>query len=165
MNSKSLLVLVPALAGFCFAQETPRPQPSFSLTVSGPHQDFKVGSPIALKVTLTNTSDHDISGVIIPNGESKTKLMRTIDLKVYDSSGSLVPETPHGRKIRGREMTVVSTAVSYGIKPGKSTVEDADLTEEFELHKPGKYTVQAERLDPYSKERVKSNAITITLVE
>jgi hypothetical protein len=57
------------------------------------------------------------------------------------------------------------TAVTYKIGPGKTSREDADLTEEFELSKPGKYTVQAERLDQYSKGPVKSNIITITLVE
>jgi len=101
----------------------------------------------------------------MPNRESKSKVMRMIDLKVYDSDGKLVPETPHGRRIHGRDQMVFPTVVSFSIKPGKSTHEEADLTEEFDLGKPGKYKVQAEQHDPDTRVLVKSNIISVTLVQ
>ncbi len=69
----------------------------------------------------------------------------------------------------GREADQLRTPVSvfsFAIKPGSGFREDANLREEFELQKPGKYTVQAERPDPYSNGLlVKSNTIMIALVE
>jgi hypothetical protein len=79
------VLLVPALVGLagpCAAQEAPRLEPSFSLSIGGPPQDVKLGWPIALRVTLTNVSDHDIFDTAIPNSESKTKVTRTIDIRL-----------------------------------------------------------------------------------
>lgn len=126
---------------------------------------MKVGSPIPVKVTLTNTSDHDISDASIPSRESKGGQLRSIDLKVNDNDGKLIPETPYGRRVHGRDQSVFSTVFSYKIQPGKATAEETDLTQEFDLRKPGKYTVQAQRVDPSTKTLVKSDAFTVTLVQ
>jgi hypothetical protein len=172
MKNCFLLVLAPALAGLAGiggAQDAPRPHPSFSIKLTGPEAEVKVGAPIPLKVTFTNISDHDFRTGSIPCSECKTGARRDIDLKVYDSDGKLVPEMPYGRRIHGREADQLRTPVSVfssAIKPGNGFRENANLREEFELQKPGRYTVQAERPDPYSNGlMVKSNTITISLVE
>jgi len=157
------------LAGAGAAQEAPGPHPSFSIKLSGPQREVKTKDPVAVRATFTNISDHDFRNGAVPCRECKAGRRSDIDLRVYDSDGNPVPATPHGRRINGREEDQLGEPVSvfsFAIKPGGVFREDADLTNEFAVLKPGKYTVQAERPDPYSDGLlVKSNIITIAVVE
>jgi hypothetical protein len=175
-----------ALLGFnaiSGAQEKPAP-PAFSLSLVAAQTAAKAGSPIALAVTLTNVSDHGLRGHFERVGESVMRahrledydaLMRNVDIKVFDSDGKQVPETEYGAAVHGRPPINPSPGPSSGrftsapvpflIGPGKSLHENADLNKEFELTKPGKYTVQAQRYDNESNTLVTSNVITLTITQ
>jgi len=170
MKSSFWVVLAAlGLAGTSGAQDTPRPNPSFSIRLSGPQREAKARSPIEVRATLTNVSDHDFRSGLVLCRECKAGRRSQMDFKVYDSEGNLVPEITHGKRINGRaedQLDAPVSVVSFAIKPGDFLLEDADLSDEVGPLKPGKYTVQAERRDPYSGgELVKSNIITITVVQ
>jgi len=49
------------------------------------------------------------------------------------------------------------------LKPGDKTQDGRSLSEEYDLNKPGKYTVQASQFDWKSRQTVLSNVITINI--
>jgi hypothetical protein len=157
-----------ALAGIAGAQDTQPRKPSLSLHISMPQDTVKAGSPVVLQLAMTNISDGDLDvGRDAINGV----LPRQMDVKVFDKDGQPVPETDYGMRIHGR---VRRGGVGGGVgttenmKPGDAIREESDLNKEFEL-KPGKYTVQAECVDPAIKTAakfeapVKSNVVTFTV--
>jgi hypothetical protein len=96
-------------------------------------------------------------------------------MSVLDSEGNPVPETPFGKEIHGKvwpsalvnglALTGSVTAENpISIRAGE-TVKDRprDLAKEYDLSKPGTYTIRARRYDPSSKTEVVSNSLTITL--
>ncbi|HWB85106.1 MAG TPA: hypothetical protein VG675_13260 [Bryobacteraceae bacterium] len=48
------------------------------------------------------------------------------------------------------------------LKPGESRTEEADLSKEFNIKKPGPYKLRTQKLDTDNKAVVKSEALTIT---
>lgn len=103
--------------------------------------------------------------------------MRQTQILLYDSEGNLVPLTPYGAAVQGRTGPVAMPSgaerqqgVACGgggtlgvLKPGESLIEEADLSKEFYIKKPGRYTIRAQRLDKESKAVVRSEAATVTL--
>jgi len=171
-----LLVIILSCRAFALAQESPAQKAPFSLTIKAPQTTVKLGSPIVLTLTLTNTSDRPLpyGGTELVDGVA----LRKIDIKVYDSDGKPVPETERGMAVHGRPRPHSGpprpgpgggpgTAV-VDVKPGGTLQEQADLSKEFLLTQPGKYTVQAGRTDyptPFRADDVlvKSNTITFTI--
>jgi hypothetical protein len=176
MRAHLIFALFPGLlwlAATSTAQDSRLPKRSFSLSIQGPLDPVRVGSAIPLKLTLTNPSDGDVREAIIPGTDGKP--LRSIDIRVYMASGAPVRETVYGMEIHGRKPPGpqggvphgggVLTVFTFAVKPGKTFSEDADLSKEFDLNKPGKYTVQADRFDPLGASLIKSDIITVTVVE
>jgi hypothetical protein len=182
MNRSLLLIsmlLVFTRAGV--SQDEPRSKPQFAVGASAAHVEFKSGAPIPVKLTMTNTSDRDLHYTVFAKGcpppiNYLSVTMRQVQALLYDSEGNLVPLTPYGAAVQGRTGPVAippGRERQYGVgcggggtegvlKPGKSLIEEADLSKEFAIKKPGKYTVRAQRLDEESKAVVKSEAVTVT---
>ncbi len=144
-------------AGAACAQSAPGP--TLSLTITARQDHVKVGDSMPLVVNATNVSDHDIPRVILNGGT-----LHQIRLIVSDAGGASVALTEEGKRIYGEAAghpLVIDNAVSFPAKPGQGMREDADLAKEFDLKKPGKYTVHAEIRD--GEQVVKSNEISFTL--
>jgi len=141
-----LVFAVPAHAG----------ESAFSLVVSTPESTVKAGTDLKAAVTMTNTSDHDIFYRADPSG---TLLPFAFDVR--DSEGKVVSETSKGLSAHGKNMAAGSY-LGVPIHPGESIHRERVLNKEFDLEKPGKYTVQATRESGSTV--VKSNIITITVV-
>ncbi len=144
------------------AQQKPQSaQPSLSLTISVPETVVKAGSPIKLSITTTNTSDHDVSYIVSTLGLS--------DVYVHDAAGALAPETPEGAQKhffspKHRPFAGSVFSARAHLEAGAKQNVEVDLTKEYDLTKPGKYTVYVERPDPENKgNQLKSNTITITV--
>jgi hypothetical protein len=171
-----LLVLNRAGTG----QDEARSKVSFAVNVGAERVDFKPGAPIPLKLTMTNTSDRDFRYSVMiklcpPPIEHLSLTMRQVQLLLYDSEGNLVPLTPYGAAVQGRTGPVALPPGAerekgvgcFGrgtldiLKPGESRIEEADLSKEFDIKKPGKYTVRAQRLDKDSKAVVRSEAVAL----
>jgi len=139
--------------------------PSFTLSIrggddAGTRYEFKVGSMVAITISMTNIVNHDIDY----SGYS-WHLDSSYNYLVWDEDGKPAEKIFFGDPDR-------STSSPYwsGISPRKTKTYEADLEEIYKFDRPGKYTVQVSRPDEdYLDENgkptvVKSNIITITIV-
>ncbi len=144
--------------------------PAFSLSISTEHNTVAVGSPVLLKIRLTNLSNHvlddDANPVIagdfieVRDLSDKPALMTRF---YWHATGRKVPkeqvvagaDDPHvGHGLGGRGLHV---------QPGGTGQIGADITRLYDLSRPGKYTVQVSRFDPDSRTTVKSNKVEIRI--
>ena len=138
--------------------------PSFTLSIrggddAGTRYEFKVGSMVAITVSMTNITNHDIdySGYFRHLDEQFSYL-------VWDEDGKPAEKVSFGDPD-------LSSSSQYwsAISPGKTKTYEADIEEIYKFDRPGKYTVQVSRPDgDYLDESgkpvvVKSNTITITI--
>jgi hypothetical protein len=145
-------VLAPTIAA---TQVTP--SPPVSVTISAPSSDVKAGSELKLDVVVTNTSDEQVGLTTWPED---------FRVDVLDSNGKVVgkAQEPGGSTTNRKALNFPAQGSSQGITLAPHGVFRLreDLSKEFDLSKPGKYTVQAIRM--YGKTAVKSNTVTITVV-
>lgn len=155
----SLLCSAGAASPRWSAREGQDPNPPFSLTISAQPGVFTVGLPIPINVVLTNTSSHQIS-LLELNWCSCTAEIR-------DSQGALVKAKPLVDKLPDGRVLVrhaASSAMTVLVDPGKTANDGCpfyDLADEYELARPGKYSVQVLRYDDEDKIWVRSNTISI----
>ena len=125
---------------------------SFSLSIKAPQSTYKLSSEVIIEVTTTNISSHEL---FAPD----------LALDVRDSAGEPV------RRVQGKPgVPRGGSFFAAPLKPGQSIDGSMNLTKQFVIATPGKYTVQAWREDyvPGTNQvrgRVKSNTITIDLVK
>ena len=174
--------VVLVLTGTGFSQEEARSKPSFTVAAGAERVEFNSGVPMPVTLTMTNTSDRDLRYSVFwkrcpPPIEHLSATMRQMQVLLYDSEGNLVPLTQYGASVQGRTGPVAippdaERRQGYGcggsgtlgiLKPGESLIEKADLAKEFDIKKPGRYTVRAQRLDQANEAVVKAEAVTVTL--
>jgi hypothetical protein len=132
------------------------------------------------RIDTSQTPQNDVCATrdILVGAGSTTKGLR---IHIIDSKGNTVPEKrpptksgsaepqqnipPGAHETKGRPGRTF-TIVSFPLKPGQSVGENSeiDLSKDWDLSKPGVYTIQAERWDSSSKGFVKSNTITVTVM-
>ncbi|MGI0133494.1 MAG: hypothetical protein ACREBW_00850 [Candidatus Micrarchaeaceae archaeon] len=164
----AFLLLLSGLCGLGFAQKAGSAKPSFTLTISTAKNTFASGANIDLAATQTNTSNHDIYFVVGagPGGTFGNGTWMT----VKDSQGNPVAETPFGHEKHGTgpHKHPLGGSVFSGrtlISPGKSFHYVIHLSKEYDLTRPGTYTVQAKMRDAWTPQYpwVTSNVLTITI--
>jgi hypothetical protein len=150
------------LAPMAFLRMLPvEPQP-FSLAVEATQQRFQLGSPVEVKLTLTNTSRTQISLVDTNRGCD-------FQLEVRDSNWQLAPETKAKRDLKcdAGFIVMVGRRILRALKPGDSYEDVMFVNQFYELSHPDDYYIQVTRKVP--KElgggAVKSNTLTITATE
>jgi hypothetical protein len=150
------------------SQAQKSPESPFTLTLSSPQSTIHAGSEVKIDITLTNVSQQDIYYFPVITGRP-SDMEGGFRLDVRDSENKRVQETAHGMKVHDSEPTrtphrgsVFSTRQT--IKPGGTLLRSRVLSEEFNLSKPGQYTVQAERADPLTHLTAKSNKLVITVL-
>jgi hypothetical protein len=156
------LSFAPLTAVYAAQGVQPGPQ-SLSLTISASESVAKAGSPVKLTIIATNASDHDVVYYDGPSG-----LYR---IYVRDATGGIAPETPEGVRKHpwsphrtGGGGVISGPSFREHLGAGEKQETDIDLTKEYNLSQPGKYTVQVERPDPENKGKwLKSNTITVTV--
>jgi hypothetical protein len=174
------------LPGTGAAQDRQPPRHALTLAIAAPIAEVGVGAPVPLKLAVTNVPDHkvhfsdsNVSGLVFKN-----QRLRQIDIQVRDADGNLVAETEYGKTIQGRSVErppakPTSSALplrpmgpgrhdTYSVlAPGKTFTEESDLSKEFDLGKPGTYTVQAMTRsgDPDAAGPVESNGVTFTITK
>jgi hypothetical protein len=152
--------------------ETLTSQPAFSLTsnpeggVTSSSQDPRFEMAIITK----NISNHSIA--LRTERASKQQGGSVYKVDVLGTGGVLPPEKELGRlaKIRddsppaaGSTSTPRQGGEALSLKPGEEWWDTIMLHDFYDLHEPGRYTVQVRRWDDVSKSWVKSNAITLTV--
>jgi hypothetical protein len=150
------------------------PMPAFSLSIAAEPQTIKPGAEVTLFIGLTNNTQRQLSfpmmdryqaesnftiHVTDPTGEpaGKTRFYR---MMTGDKTGKDAVEPPYDPR---HEVISVGSLDSWAVPPGKTVEGKAVLNKLFDMSKPGKYTIQVEKIDDLSKAVVKSNIVTITV--
>jgi len=138
------------------------PKPQVSVTISSPNVATKIGSPILVKVTITNISDHDMIVPALPLEDLRSQFR----IEVRDSQGNEVslrkPLHPSTMPPKPEDLPMGGQRGIF-LPPGGSSVFDVDLLQIFNLNQPGNYTVQAKHFNGPDKSWVKSNTISLTV--
>ncbi len=163
-----LLVLMSLLAPLrtdAQCKNTYDEHPATSLTISQVRDSLKIGSPILVRMILTNNSNHDIS-------VGRDVRERDYQVEVRDANGDLAVDTKYGHARNGHADPnsftpdeLRSNVYCVNVKAGETSVFEVDVSKLYEIAKPGKYTVQLQKLDPVSVTIVKSNKITLDLIQ
>jgi hypothetical protein len=139
------------------------PAPVVSLSLSAVQDTVKAGSPVKVKATLANRSDHQITfGVAV---------LKPYAVEAWDSQGTLARETRLGAIRSGKiDPDQVGPSEAYDkysvmtLKAGEKWTEEINVSDLYILDQPGEYRIQVNRYDSVGKAFVKSNAINITVV-
>ena len=133
----------------------------FSLQISAVHQRVQSGSDVQVKLTLTNTSDGQITIVDIDR-------WCDYSLEVRDGQGQPVPETAYKRELKCTPWPpVAGRRIIRTLKPHESFNDLMYVNQAYEVNRPGDYFIQAMREIPkeLGKGTVKSNQAIITVSE
>lgn len=151
------LLIAVALAGRALAQTGS----SFSVAINAPRTIVRLGSSFEIRAVLTNITTgsewiyQDVSGEF------------DYTIRVLDQDKIEPSESRYFRAVKGKDSGKPTIVVNHGggprlVKPGGTITETIDLNKLYVL-RPGKYSVQLERLDDKSKTVVQSNRITVTV--
>jgi hypothetical protein len=146
-------------------------EPKFSLTIKTAQGTVKVGSDVVVEAEMKNISAEDIFYSVL-TGRGPGPVPSGFTWEILNSEGKPVPLTEYGLKINqleppqgevgsGGYVPAAGKTVFGLLGPGKAIVEHRALSKEYDLGKPGKYSIQALRSD--GKTDVKSNTITVTI--
>jgi hypothetical protein len=140
--------------------------PLFSVTLEAPKGALRPGAKVVLRVTLINTSDHNIPFKRTNNPQSNEEFRYVVD--VEDSSGKPAPASAQVRALEG-QITMLEDINNhaYWLKPGESYSDDLEITKLFDLSHPGEYKVWVSKellsRHPRPEDTVKSNAVTVVV--
>jgi len=132
-------------------------QSPFKIVVAVENSTVVAGSEVTLDVSLTNTSNQDVSeGVMYKDA---TGIDSTLRFEVRDGNGKLIPKRtyPHPELATG---SVKFRTISVG----QTLTQRQTVSALYDLRKPGRYAVQAfRRISDNPNDDIKSNIVTITV--
>jgi hypothetical protein len=155
LNKTLFLFIFANLIPTCAGQS---PQPRFLITISTPQAVVRSGGEVKVKIALKNISDHEIS-VSRSIGEDQGELHN--DILVTDEHAKLL--TKKKATTSDPNFVIVDSTIFVRLRPGDVFKDGIIVSNSHDVTKPGKYTIQVERLDDESKILVKSNTIIVTV--
>jgi hypothetical protein len=127
----------------------------FKIAITAESSTVVAESDVSIKVSLTNTSDHDVrEGVMYGRGN----IASIYRFEVRDEHGEMVPKRTYPHPELGYPGSVRFSTIS----PKQTITEDQEVSALYDMRKPGKYTIQVWRRNPDCD--IKSNIITITVI-
>src|SRR5437660_6684758 len=149
------------------ALAVPGPKQFFSLTIAAPKEPIKAGTELRLLVTVTNTSDRDISFITSPGRIPEDGDRYEIDVR--DAQGSPAPPSVY---LRTKDKRI---PIDYGgsrfartLRPGESFVDQVTVTGFYDLSQPGNYTISVALpmppLQNLGEGKVKSTSLTVPVI-
>ena len=179
-----VLLSIALVFGVFAAAAPPLRKPPFSLTIRTTQDVVTAGSEVRVVITLTNISDHDIYDSVpvtsSPAGENY------YGIEIRDDKGVRAPLTRFGYIARGEKPPPDKPAQSQNgnadqtrdwggsfysgseltvtVEPGKDSYAAIIANQQYDLSRPGKYSIQVSHWDYESKTIVLSNTITVTVV-
>lgn len=147
------------LSGFLlFALPAESAEAPFAINIAALRNIVTSGSKVKVKITLTNTSKHDITLV-------DTNRACDYFVEVRDGQGNLVPDTKRKQELRCGEGLVAGRNIMITLEPHESTEDEIAVSELSDITQPQKYSVQIQRQVPKQLGTgvIKSNRITITV--
>jgi hypothetical protein len=141
--------------------------PPLAISISGPSAPVKVGEPIRIAVTETNTSN--LTLLSSDAGEAGDGEM-IFHVEVRDERGNSVEKTSYGIALYGKDGTGIPHGISsrsFHIDPGDILKKNIIVTNLFKINAPGSYSILV--FDPisaiYGGGVANSNIITIRVTE
>jgi hypothetical protein len=165
-----IVTLMPTILRAQGATRSPA-EPPFSLAITAAESPVKAGSPVVVKVVMRNRSDHDIS---VYRDNSSDQGGFTYNVSALDETGASAPETKFGKTVMNHETAqeqaqepsvLFSSGGEINLAVGEAIKDRVDVTKLYDLHRPGRYSIQIQRFDLETKSYVKSNKITVTVAE
>jgi hypothetical protein len=145
------------------AQPAPA-EPRISITIKIPQTAVKIGSDVVVEAEMKNISAEDVGFVPTSTMSSSTTSFRW---DIRDSVGKPVQMTEYGLKANhldspgGVPRIFAGSSFSDRLAPGESVRQKLALSKEYNLSKPGNYTIEA--LGNDAGALVKSNTITLAI--
>ena len=151
------------------------PTEGISLTISAINGVVRTGSSVQLKVTLKNKSDHDVVIFL-----SKAGATCTYKVDVRDEAGSLPPETRTGILSNGHVdpnewehlgltlkeiMETCASSFPFTLKAGAVFEQTLMVSALYNFTKPGKYNIQIAKGPDQGGIVVRSNAVTVIVMQ
>jgi hypothetical protein len=171
-----VIVWVGVLSGFTGTlcgqteQTTTPSRPALSLSLSPVADKITAGSPMPVTITMKNISDHEIS-----YWREMTDDPGGFEYKIsaWDDKQTAALDSKFGKALRGREDPAFLTADTplrgtggwRTLKPGETLTDRVNVGRLFDLSRPGKYTIQVQRLDLDTKSFVMSNKINVVVTQ
>lgn len=130
----------------------------FALTISGAKSSVKAGSAVWVRAILENKSDHDLSVYkAISDDMDQGGWVYQVDIR--DGKGEEPRQTEFARSVGAG-----GSGGYIPLPPGKALTDRVNVSKLYDLSRPGRYTIQFQRVDMESKTFVTSNKITVTVV-
>jgi len=129
--------------------------PPFKIAITTESPTVVAGSDVWIKVSLTNTSDHDVNEGAMYITE--INLDSTFRVEVRDEHGKMVPKRTYPHPELGYTGSVRFRTISRG----ETYTQEQRVSALYDMRKPGEYAIQVWRRDP--KDDIKSDIITITV--
>jgi hypothetical protein len=133
-------------------------QPPLKIAIISGNSTVVSGTDVWIKVSETNTSNQDL------DDSGRWTEGMTLDphfqYEVRDDHGKMVPiiKQPHP------ELGSLFSVRFRTIAPGQTLTQEQELTERYDMRKPGKYTIQvSRRISNNPKDDIKSNIVTVTV--
>ena len=138
------------------------PKPPLSVVVSPASQTVKSGADVKLKVTVSNTSSHEL--VFFDRIQ-----ICDYPIKICDADGNQPPETAAKQQSPCDRKPELDEArnILIRLNPGDSVDEEITVSFYYDVRRTGTYTVQVARHLPaeISKEDIPSNSVTFVVTE
>lgn len=131
----------------------------FSLHIEAIVHRLLPGSPVEVKLTLTNSSEHEITFV-------DTSRWCDYTIEVRNSRGQFAPETSFARQMKCPQREV-GRRITRDLQPGQSFEDVFYVNHFYDLSNPDDYFIQVARQIPkeLGKGSVKSNVVTAIVGE
>ena len=146
------------------AQQPAKPpknaKPTFALTVSTDQDTVAPGAKMIVTIHFTNVSDHALSFGRFGFGGPHLAYR----VEVRNRQGQLAPYAEdYGKRLRREpryNQPIVGRGAGYGVEKGETATETIEVTKQYDLRTPGKYTFRVSHPDPEANVDVWSNTIT-----
>ncbi|MGF7178950.1 S9 family peptidase [Tunturiibacter psychrotolerans] len=131
----------------------------FTIAISAPEDEVRVGGDAKVTIALRNVSDHQIAFAHRPGANNPEFSYR---IEVKDAAGHVMEPTAYGREALQHQQEE-SRMVEF-VQPGKAALQTAHVAKLVSFNRPGRYTVQVFRKDPKTGKVVRSNELTLNVV-
>lgn len=169
-----ILALILATACVLAAQSahpTAQKEPRFSIFISVEPESVEAGAEVWVKATLTNKAKATTFADLTDKAKDKIILdvtlghpERDFDVRMYDAEGYLASLTYYGHQVNGEgNIPLVDNMSGVMLRPQDSYKSEIELSQLYDLTRPGKYTIQVQRGDDFTKGVAKSNTVTLTI--
>jgi hypothetical protein len=140
----------------------------FSVTLSAPYSSVKVGYQVPVRVAVRNISK---AGIVLRTWQEATVYGAgtahefASGIEVRDSLGNPAPKTKEGRDLDGETAFPAGIFTLVSLEPGETYEETKIVGKLFDLNRPGKYDFQVALSDPKTNLVVRSNPVTVDVLD